>query len=364
MRRLLRKEIKLSKRYRKGLMQKPNVVGVGVGYQEKKRRSTGREAIVVFVEKKIPAGELAENDMVPRSLSGNTVDVIETEKIRFLEEDDELPGEPGGKGYPRDMEIFENRKERYRPAPGGCSIGHYQVTAGTMGAVVLDQETGCRLILSNNHVMANSSSGQDDRARPGDSILQPGAYDGGEIPDDILGNLERFVPLQRTFQETRCLTAKSWEKAGNKLLTLFLPHYRLFFQRYNDKGNLVDAALAKPLHDEDISEEILFLGKPKSSAAVKPGQTIAFSGRTSGVSRGKVIAVEVSLNISLGEKEQVYFVDQLLTSALSRPGDSGSLLMDDDNHAVGLLFAGSDRVSVSNSIDHVCRLLNVSIASW
>ena len=72
----------------------------------------------------------------------------------------------------------------------GISIGHYSITAGTFGAVVRDAATNARLILSNNHVLANSNSGSK-----GDTILQPGRYDGGKDPQDRIAELERFVTI-------------------------------------------------------------------------------------------------------------------------------------------------------------------------
>ncbi len=355
----MKKEVKLSRKCRKGLMKKPNVIGVGIGHRQKEGQQTGDEAIVVFVDKKIPSRELSEGALVPHSLNGQLVDVIEIGEIRLLEEDEESQCSSNGVTPINKKNEPADRLKRYRPTLGGSSIGHYRVTAGTLGAVVKDRDSGQRLILSNNHVIANSSSGHDGRAKQGDDILQPGSYDGGKVPGDVLGKLERFEPMVRTFQASQCLTAKMWEKTANRMLSFFLPQYRVALQRSNEKGNMVDAALAKPIKDEDISEEILELGMPKGTADVSLGQSIVFSGRTSGVVRGKVIAKDVSLNIGMDAGEQVYFVDQLITSAVSRPGDSGSLLMDNENNAVGLLFAGSDKVSICNRIDHVCRLLNV-----
>ena len=46
-------------------------------------------------------------------------------------------------------------------------------------------------ILSNNHVLAN-----ENRAKKGDSIIQPGAIDGGASPADRVGSLLRFVRLK------------------------------------------------------------------------------------------------------------------------------------------------------------------------
>ena len=67
---------------------------------------------------------------------------------------------------------------------GGVSIGHYAITAGTPGAFVKDKTTAETLILSNNHVMANSND-----ASIGDAILQPGPADGGKSPQDRIAAL-------------------------------------------------------------------------------------------------------------------------------------------------------------------------------
>ena len=92
--------------------------------------------------------QLSRRDMVPQALDGIPTDVIQTGPIRTLQ------GHTG----------------RIRPAPGGVSIGHRDITAGTLGCLVA--KNGQTFILSNNHVLANSNE-----ADPGDPILQPGPYD-------------------------------------------------------------------------------------------------------------------------------------------------------------------------------------------
>jgi hypothetical protein len=345
------KEIKINKKCRRELLKKPNVVGVGVGYRTKGGQQTGDQAIMVFVTEKKPRDELAASDMVPHSMQGQQVDVVEIGEVRFLEEDDEAAIKTG-----------PDRLKKYRPVRCGVSIGHYKITAGTLGAVVRDRASGAQLILSNNHVLANSSAGNDGRASPGDAVLQPGPYDGGIISTDMIGRLERFVPLKRTFQPAQCMTAHRWEGVANKILKVLMPPYRVTLQRSNNKSNLVDAALAKPDREADLSGEILELGQVNGVAEASLGQEIAFSGRTSGVVRGRVIARDVGLYIAMEPGEQVYFEQQLVTSAVSRPGDSGSLLLDTQNRAVGLLFAGSDRVSICNTIENVNRLLGIEFA--
>ncbi len=76
-----------------------------------------------------------------------------------------------------------------RPVPFGISTGHPDITAGTLGARVKNATNV--FALSNNHVYANQNN-----AIIGDSIIQPGAFDGGMVPVDIIGTLSSFVPIK------------------------------------------------------------------------------------------------------------------------------------------------------------------------
>ena len=82
-----------------------------------------------------------------------------------------------------------DRTARARPAPIGFSVGHPDITAGTLGARVTGG--GSVFILSNNHVLANRN-----KARVGDPTLQPGAFDGGTAPGDVIGTLADFEPIR------------------------------------------------------------------------------------------------------------------------------------------------------------------------
>nr|WP_201767350.1 hypothetical protein [Sporomusa ovata] len=53
------------------------------------------------------------------------------------------------------------------------------------------------------------------------------------------------------------------------------------------------------------------------------------------------------------------FTDQILAGPMSMPGDSGSLVLTNDNYAVGLLFAGSERATMFNKIQHVLDKLDI-----
>ena len=116
-------EISAVKEVSKGnLMAMQNVVGVGVGYQEKSGQQTGEYALVVMVSQKLPLAALAPHAVLPKNVSGVNIDVVEVGELRAL----------------------QSRTSRWRPAPGGVSIGHYKITAGTLGAVVRDRSSGER----------------------------------------------------------------------------------------------------------------------------------------------------------------------------------------------------------------------------
>ena len=54
------------------------------------------------------------------------------------------------------------------------------------------------------------------------------------------------------------------------------------------------------------------------------------------------------------------FDRQLVFSHMSEPGDSGSLILEKaTNKAVGLLFAGSNQVTIANRIQDVMELLDI-----
>ncbi len=316
-----------------------NVIGVGHGHKWVRGENTGQQAIVVLVQKKIKPTDLQRSALIPKTLGGLQTDIIEVGDIRLLNE----------------------RTEMRRPAQPGMSIGHYKVSAGTFGAVVRDNNTGEPYILSNNHVLANLTDGADGRAAVGDIVLQPGMFDGGEQGKAVIGHLARFVPLHRDIISPRCKIAQLFEDMLNKCINFFQPQYRIQVLRHNEQSNLVDCAIAKPLNSNDIKAEILECGLLNGIKKSHAGMMVKKSGRSSGITHSIVLATEVSVRINVSHEEYGIFNDQVLTGPMSMAGDSGSLILTEDNYAVGLLFAGSEQATMFNKIEHVLNALNVSI---
>lgn len=328
----------LLEKHRFSLLKRANVVGVGIGYKQIDRKYTREPALVILVDKKVPAHALNRQEAVPKQIGGLPTDVVEIGEVALLNE----------------------RLLKERPARPGLSIGHYKVSAGTFGAVVKDNLTKEKLILSNNHVLANVTNGKDGRSKAGDSILQPGAYDGGGV-DDRIAALYRFVPVKRITQESDCPVAAGIEKTGNIFLRLARPNYELRLLKKFFNINYVDAAVALPDAPGLVKEEILGIDKIEGVAEAELGQKVIKSGRTSGLTVGKVTAYKVTLKVTLSAQEEAWFSDQVIADMLSRPGDSGSLVLTTEKKAVGLLFAGSAEYSIFNQLKHVFELLKVHL---
>jgi hypothetical protein len=134
------------------------------------------------------------------------------------------------------------REVRVRPAVPGVSVGNILITAGTFGAVVTDNTTGRRVILSNAHVLTPDPSlptVEDTR------VIQPGTYDGGTA-SDLIANYTRHVTLSTT------------------------------------ADNIVDCAIATPINDSDIGDEVMGIGRVAGTKEAFLGTRAQKSGRTSG----------------------------------------------------------------------------------
>src|SRR5439155_1536563 len=154
------------------------------------------------------------------------------------------------------------RTKRSRPAPGGGSTGHVQITGGTWG--LLARRHGRPVILSNNHVLATQNAGH-----VGDSILQPGPADGGRLQDTI-ARLVDFVPIQ--FKEPQP------GPIARFLARLFGPLLHAAgwgLKRLPSGGsNLVDAAVAEPIESRLVAPEILGIRRvPRQRLITQPSDS-------------------------------------------------------------------------------------------
>lgn len=322
-------------KHQTSMMKMDNVVGVGVGYKVHRGKQTDELCLVVLVTKKLPKDAVDPPAMVPKSIDGVVTDVIEVGVIRAQ----------------------QSRTDRWRPIPAGVSIGHYKITAGTFGSMVRDHSSNERLILSNNHVLANSNN-----AQLGDPVLQPGTADGGSVDNDTVARLERFAPISFNEEPPTCNIAKGFASFINQLASLIGSQHRLIPIKQDPQAiNQIDAAVAKPVAGVEISDEILDIGVIGGVTPAKLGMRVRKSGRSTGFTTGTLTVMDATVDVNYGDGV-ARFDSQLISTSMSAPGDSGSLLVADDSLlAVGLLFAGSDQVTIYNPIRIVLDRLKVLI---
>ena len=291
------------------LLALDNVVGVAASLKMTKGQPTTEWSLTILVEKKLPKTQVPKGSLVQEKVDDVITDVIEVGKVEAL-----------------------TFNAPVRPALPGYSIGHYNITAGTFGCLVRDIRRCCSreeypgdyLILSNNHVLANTNQGEI-----GDLVLQPGPFDGGVFPSDGCATLERFEPIVLSLFDTP-------------------PGY-----------NLVDAACAKPKHSRDWTASIIGLIMPRGIDQALVGDSVIKVGRTTQVTTGFVLATNATVLVGYGATGIAQFRHQILTTAMAAGGDSGSLLMNRNLNAVGLLFAGSPFITIHNHIADVETALGV-----
>ncbi|SFS08841.1 hypothetical protein SAMN05216559_3527 [Halomicrobium zhouii] len=281
-----------------------NVVGTAWGEKRVNDQAVGEDAVVVLVRRKVSEAQLDPDDRIPKEVDvdGRRVktDVQEVGDVRAQATATRPASEP-------------DRERRWRPAPAGVSLGHPEITAGTLGSPALETEDGQTVVLTNAHVAAPLGV-----AREGDEILQPGPADGGSPGDDVIGTL----------------AAASEIAAG--------------------EPNTTDSAIVA-VHPGDVSDTILGVGEFAGFTGPRTDATYTKSGRTTGVTTGELRARDVRIRVGGYHDEPTVFEGVDLFGPMSAGGDSGSLvgIVDGGFRATHLLFAGSDRATIATPMDAV-----------
>ena len=121
-----------------------NVVGVALGNRIKNETKTEEPVISVLVNQKMAPDLLSDKDRVDKiKLKNYATDVVEVGDIfagggLSAVEDKEIQ-EVDGVDKAVEIQTHSSRlARRIRPAMGGFSVGHYRITAGTIGTCCYD----------------------------------------------------------------------------------------------------------------------------------------------------------------------------------------------------------------------------------
>ena len=219
------------------------------------------------------------------------------------------------------------RTGRYRPPVAGISIGHYMVTAGTLGCIVKKQKDDAYYILSNNHILANVNE-----CSINDPVFQPGKIDGGQ-PADIIARLADYEPLV-----------------------------------FNG-DNFYDAAIAR-LEVSPGETDVPDIGAVSAITSPVVHAKVQKTGRSTELTTGQIITRNIDIEVDFGDNRKLVFRDQFeiegrngesQATPFSIDGDSGALVVDTgSNKAVGLLFAGDNTgSSYASPIEPIFSRFNV-----
>ena len=97
---------------------------------------------------------------------------------------------------------------------------------------------------------------------------------------------------------------------------------------------------------------------PEEIVAAKIDMLVEKSGRTTGHTFGTVLSIDESTRVKMGNKTAV-FTDQIALTAMSFPGDSGSVLFERGaKKPIGLLFAGSPSKTYGNHMTKVSDVMS------
>ncbi|WP_433359056.1 hypothetical protein [Streptosporangium sp. CA-115845] len=291
-----------------------NVVGIGFGPPSRGGQRLDTPACVVHVVNKVPLGELAPGSAVPRTLDIQGAQ-IETDVVET------------GRFYAHAY------TDRERPAIGGISVGHPLVTAGTLGCLVKDMQNNERLaILSNNHVLAAVNE-----CKAGDPIYQPGPMDASPVPENIIATLTRWRDLALDGRTPNRIDAAVATLADNCVVfddikgkmtrpTVAQPAVGLLFA-----GSRSETVI-NPIGDvvAQLGVEMTFGPAARSivtEADVRPpGAPIQKTGRTTEHTTGRITAIDVITSVSYGVRGVAVFDGQIMATAMSQGGDSGSIV--------------------------------------
>ena len=127
-------------------LEDPNITSVGIGYKLEKGQPTKELSIQFTVEHKATP-ELLE--------SLGTTELPKSFTIAGKEVPTDVLQRSYAPGYQVVAEASANpRKTRLDPIIPGTSICNIKGTAGTLGCIVFDKQTGAPYVLSNWHVVA------------------------------------------------------------------------------------------------------------------------------------------------------------------------------------------------------------------
>ncbi|MBO9699892.1 MAG: hypothetical protein J7604_06745 [Sporocytophaga sp.] len=271
------------------LMKTPGVINVAIGLKQKSGKLTDEIVFQVFVENKKDINSLSPEEIIPNEIRGVKTDVLKV---------------PKGKA--------RSDPKAHSPIQGGIQIGNGKGEIGTLGWFGRLASDNSLVLLTNEHVLYSNG------ANGGDKIGQPDLEDicccCCAYTEGIIGEI--LNPGINTI-EVDCAIAKI------------------------SSNVVVDCILNNGMFEEELIVN--------NTAMAVIGSQVLKVGCTSGLTKGVISSIGAPASDKVNQiliyptDDETYKINGVKL-AFSDAGDSGSIIIDEHNNIVGLLWGGDSEL--------------------
>lgn len=350
------------------------VVGVGCGLKQRKGTFGSDLAIVIFVEEKKEPEQVPAGQLIPPEFEGYATDVRTVPRLRLV--------------------ACENTAE-YKSIQGGIQITNKgkvtetpvnieeELSLGTIACVVRKRNDLSREnvhILSNDHVIGNHGHGPGDYiyhpfppkvhpSAPARDFVSLGPIQPGGTQSDIPYSPPGGGPAISVYVDCAIARLDIDSKCCGSTCTKDTLAYA---------ESVIDLAQvtpngAEPSAPQNVANAIADVRNAVGDMTLI-GKTVTKVGRTTGKTQGRVACIASPITIVDPNNPSVVLLqgnnvieiefDVTATNCkghayFAEEGDSGSLVLDDQNRAVGLLFAGPLPNSPPGTVSCACHIVPV-----
>ncbi len=263
----------------------PNVIGFSTDVLPRFRHNAfefSRETVKFYVQKKFPLDMLRAKDIIPEELKLRHY----FKKYSFDTDVMEIGLPKAPMPIPNVSSLSEvDKTVNFRPVEMGVSVGNEKITAGSLGMLYERTKTEpIKIPLlypefhhpynvvttkdivagSNAHVTTpNAGWSVEDVINSGAvRILQRGAYHGGKVPDDVVGEYQCHQQIYPMNTLSNCKISKSCTFLLNGLSSILRRQTR--FKPYIEHVNSIDFGFYKPSveHIMKIADNSIDITKP------------------------------------------------------------------------------------------------------
>jgi hypothetical protein len=294
-----------------------NVVGLCISRKLAGAERTKDISLQVLVRKKRPAHRLSKHHFIPGVIETDMLGIDESIVTDVLEVGDAR---------------LESLATANRPLFPGFSVGHRFGGSGTFGCAVRSLESNRLLGLSCAHVVALSG-----KAPIGTLVLAPARTEAQAL----------HVLSRARFGRLQCIGQL---KTGFENASINVDAATFSPELPGSLGAAMAISLATPTGVlSDVRE-----GTPVTKVGARTRQT-----------SGIVLATDVLTSLpypsSTGTR-RIWFSGLIGISRFTSDGDSGALVMDSENHAVGMHVGSNQGMSLAIPIKRVLDAMNCSLA--